>query len=213
MKALMAQRKGSTAQRRDCARIRKKNIPQWKRVNPDILKKALNIALGLRVDIALVEFKENDSCGLEATKALIESRFRTKIIAYTSGGSRKAALELLSSNASGYLIGGDFKGITTAIRVVGDGGVYLGSEAAALLIAEVNTMTRQNLHSFRETKLSVRETQILVMIAEGLTNLEMAMRLDIAERTVNVLREKLRAKLGRPSPGWLTRYAIEYGLV
>jgi len=171
-------------------------------------------ATELRADVVLVEFSQPGVGGAGTARMLQELPARPKVIAFAARSDHETAIEVLKSGADGFLLGKDFKrGLARAVMAVHADLTHLGPEAAAALLDEFKTESRTPLIPDDTPPLSRRETQIVMMVAEGLTNDEMAERLEISERTVNIHRSNLRKKLGKPSPAWLTRYAIERGLL
>jgi len=112
---------------------------------------------------------------------------------------------MLSAGASGYVLKScSFRELLTAIETVLTGRIYVSPEIAHLLVADSSdTLTR----------LSNREKQVLVGIAEGHSTRQIAENLHLSVKTIDVYRRSLKAKLDIQSVAGLTKYAIAKGLI
>lgn len=159
----------------------------------------------LAPDVILMDLNMPRLSGLSATELILERRPHTKILILSMHDSPEYINTALSHGASGYVL----KDVPTdeikaAIDVVAAGGQYLctGAEGA------MTPATRDG----REP-LTSREQTILLELAQGKSNKEVANALNISVRTVETHRKNIKRKLGISSTAGLTRYAMEHGVL
>ena len=132
----------------------------------------------------------------------------TRVVVLTAQRDPSFAGEALRLGASGYVPKEAAESqLLEAIEVAVDGGTYLEPQLGARLAANVAATGRA------AAELSEREIEVLRLIARGLTNREMAVRLYLSVRTVESHRARIQRKLGRSRRSDLVEYALERGLV
>jgi DNA-binding NarL/FixJ family response regulator len=139
---------------------------------------------------------------IEAIRRLLPSQ---KIIAVTSFSDVTRINAALQAGASGYLLKeSDPDRISAAIRSAFRDQVYLDPHVAGVLA--------KSMRSPKEAVLSAREREVLALVAEGLTNQEIADRLFISERTARTHVSHIITKLGLPSRIQAALWAIRVGI-
>ncbi len=167
---------------------------------------AVIAALGtLDPDVILMDLNMPDLGGLSATEQVLEQRPGTRIVILSMHDSPEYISSALNHGAMGYLL----KDVPTdeiklAIDTVMRGERYLCTGAQGSLTPKDG--------SVRET-LTGREQTILLQLAQGQSNKEVALTLDISVRTVETHRKNIKRKLGISSTAGLTRYALEHGVL
>ena len=153
-----------------------------------------------------------DLNGIEATRQIVQNRPRTKIIALSMHSSKNFIIEMFKAGASGYLLKDcEFDELVNAIRVVVNDKAYISPAISDVVVENY-------MRQFPETKdspfsiLSKREREVLQLLAEGKTTKQIAKRLHISSKTVEVHRLNLMSKLKIDSIAQLTKYAIQEGL-
>jgi DNA-binding NarL/FixJ family response regulator len=122
-------------------------------------------------------------------------------------------LEALKNGASGYVLkGSEAQELITAIRLATQGMRYLSPPLTENAIEAYLQRSQDQSFDPYET-LTDRERQILQLVAEGLSGTEIAKRLVISARTVEVHRSKLMRKLGLKGEKDLIRFALRRGLI
>lgn len=151
--------------------------------------------------------------GLEATRRIRALGGATQVIVLSGSEKTEYVAEVMRSGARGYLLKDCIATeIVTAVRVVAGGGVYLSPRAAGALTSEGGADGDERERN-TAARLSPRERDVLVAIANGATNKEIAKALRIGVRTVETHRQRLMDKLGIRSVAGLTQYAIARGWV
>ncbi|SLN36239.1 Oxygen regulatory protein NreC [Falsiruegeria litorea R37] len=159
----------------------------------------------LKPDVILMDLNMPGLGGLSATEILLERAPDTRILILSMHDSPEYISTALSHGAMGYVL----KDVPTdeikqAIDTVMDGQRYLCTGAKGSLEPKDGT-TRE--------ALTGREQTILLQLAQGKSNKEVAIALDISVRTVETHRKNIKRKLGISSTAGLTRYAMEHGML
>ncbi len=177
-------------------------------------REAVRRALELKPDVILMDIALPDIPGYEATRAVKKELPQVTILALTMHESDEYFFEMLNAGASGYV---PKKAAPTelvnAIRVVHAGGVYLYPSLAKTLVQDYLTRVAQGDDNAAHDGLTERERQVLILVADGLSNQEVADKLIISVKTVERHRANILAKLGLHSRTELVKYAIRKGLI
>ena len=168
-------------------------------------QEAVDQAGVLKPDVILMDLNMPGLGGLSATEILLERAPDTRILILSMHDSPEYISTALSHGAMGYVL----KDVPTdeikqAIDTVMNGERYLCTGAKGSLEPKDGT-TRE--------ALTGREQTILLQLAQGKSNKEVAIALDISVRTVETHRKNIKRKLGISSTAGLTRYAMEHGML
>jgi DNA-binding NarL/FixJ family response regulator len=122
---------------------------------------------------------------------------------------------MLDAGASGYVLkNADIAEITHAIRTVAAGRQYLCTEIGLTLLQQVSaTPTPEAAGARKPNDLSKRELEVLTLIAEGLTNAEIADKLFTSKRTIETHRQNIIEKTQAKNTAALIKYAVSQGLI
>ncbi|MBO9444753.1 response regulator transcription factor [Ruegeria sp. R14_0] len=168
-------------------------------------QEAVDQATDLMPDVILMDLNMPGLGGLSATEIILERLPQTRILILSMHDSPEYISTALSHGAKGYVL----KDVPTdeikqAIDAVMRGEQYLCTGASGSLQPKGD--------SAREA-LTGREQTILLELAQGKSNKEVAAALDISVRTVETHRKNIKRKLGISSTAGLTRYALEHGVL
>lgn len=168
-------------------------------------REAIAQIASLDPDVMLLDLNMPEVSGLNATEIILEQRPDTRVLILSMHDSPEYISTALSHGAMGYLLKDvPTEEIKQAIDTVMGGERYLCAGAASA-IKPVGGDTREALTS--------REQTILLELAQGKSNKDVAQGLDISVRTVETHRKNIRRKLGISSTAGLTRYAMEHGVL
>ncbi|MGR3435529.1 MAG: response regulator transcription factor [Shimia sp.] len=159
----------------------------------------------LAPDVVLMDLNMPGMGGLAATERILEARPEIRVLILSMHDSPEYIATALAHGARGYVLKDvPTEEIKTAIDRVVEGGQYLctGAEGA---MAPATADGRE--------VLTEREQTVLLDLAQGRSNKEVAHRLGISVRTVETHRKNIRRKLGISSTAGLTRYAMEHGVL
>lgn len=177
-------------------------------------RQAVAAAKQLGPEVVLMDISLPDIDGFEATREIKRTLPGVQILALTMHESDEYFFKMLDAGASGYVPKKAAPtDLVSAIRVVHEGGVFLYPSVAKALVRDY--MGRVAEGGERETfdGLTERERQVLKLIADGLTNQEIAERLTISAKTVERHRANIMGKLNMHSRTDLVKYAIRKGMI
>ena len=154
-------------------------------------------------DVILMDINLPDMSGLDLCKLIKTNYAGITIIALSTLSQGSYITQIIENGASGYLLkNADKVEIIAAIEAVANGKTFFSFEAGKIYKATTDKKTGLPV-------LSKREKEILKLIAEGLTNLEISKLLFISIDTVDTHRKNLYTKLKVTNTALLVRYAIE----
>jgi DNA-binding NarL/FixJ family response regulator len=161
---------------------------------------AVRIGRELQPDVVLMDVRMPNMNGIEATRQLTDSGpGRPRILILTTFDLDEYVYDALRAGASGFLL----KDVTPdrlfdAVRVVASGDALLAPTITRRLISEFTRMLPDPEPSSTSAldRLTPRETDVLLLVAEGLSNREIAARLVVAEETVKTHVSRILSKLG-----------------
>ncbi|MFI5482496.1 response regulator [Streptomyces rubiginosohelvolus] len=172
-------------------------------------------AAELRPDVALLDIRMPRLGGIDAAREIVAaSNGATRALMLTTFGLDEYVYDALTAGASGFLLkDATFPELLHAVRVVAGGHALLAPEITGRLIAE---FARQRVHAPPKRSidgLTAREAEVLVLIARGLSNADIAGRLTITDHTVKTHINRLFAKMGLRDRAQAVILAYELGLV
>jgi two-component system, NarL family, response regulator LiaR len=169
---------------------------------------ALQLALQYSPDVVLMDLVMPGMDGISATAAIRRETPNTEVVALTSVLDDHSVIDAVRAGAIGYLLKDtDAQELRRAIKAAAAGQVQLSPQAAARLLLEVRTPEK-----IREP-LTVRESEVLQLLAAGKANKEIAQALNISEQTVKTHVSHILDKLGVPSRTQAALYAMRAGLI
>ncbi len=174
---------------------------------------AVQMVESLKPDVIVLDLEIPSLKGLEVTRLVRQHNPRTHVVILSMHAKEAYVLEALENGASGYVLkGSEAQELITAIRLATQGRRYLSPPLTEHAIeAYLQKARDQNLDPY-ET-LTDRERQILHLVVEGMSNTEIARRLVISARTVEVHRSKMMRKLGLKGENDLIRFALRRGII
>lgn len=170
-------------------------------------QQAVQLAAERQPDVILMDLLMPVMDGITAIRTIRREVPAIEIVALTSVLEDEQVVAAVRAGAIGYVLK-DAHGLELkeAIRAAADGRVHLAPEAAARLLREVRTPDRPD-------RLTERETDVLQLISIGLSNKEIARRLNIGEGTVKTHVSSVLNKLGLQSRTQAALHAVRLGLV
>lgn len=172
---------------------------------------AVRIAGTVRPDVVLMDLNLGSASGVEAIRRITGALPDTRVLVLSASGEHADVLEAVKAGASGYLVkSASATELVEAVRQTAAGDAVFTPGLAGLVLGEYRRMAASPTED--EPSLTQRETEVLRLVAKGLTARQIASRLTLSHRTVeNHVQSTLR-KLQLHNRVELARYAIEYGL-
>jgi DNA-binding NarL/FixJ family response regulator len=174
---------------------------------------AVQLALGIEVDLAILDISMPRMTGLQAVSELRRRKPQLRTLILSMHENERYLYESLKAGASGYVLKSVAdRDLVEACRAAMRGEAFLYPGAETSLIRDVLRQARQS-ETVREDPLTSREQEVVKLIAESYSTRQIADALVISEKTVDRHRTNILEKLGMHDRVELTRYAIRRGLV
>ncbi len=165
----------------------------------------------LEPDIVLMDISLPGVSGIEATRQLRLISPRTRVLALTVHEDEAMLREMLRAGAYGYILKrADDSELIKAIRFVSQGDMYIYPSLTSALMKDFSPHGKAERDT--EPTLTMREIDVLLLLARGYTNRQIAEELHLSPRTVEGHRSNLVSKLGLKSRVELMNYVEEHNL-
>jgi DNA-binding NarL/FixJ family response regulator len=178
-------------------------------------EEAVAKAADLRPDVILMDVRMPVLDGLQATRRVTAAEGHPRVLVLTTFDLDDYVYEALRAGASGFLLkDASAHELANAVRVVAEGEALLAPTVTRRLIAEFARMgAPRGPDRRRAERLTERETEVLGLVARGMSNAEIAAKLVVAEQTVKTHVGRILMKLGLRDRTQAVVYAYETGLV
>jgi len=173
---------------------------------------AVRIARAVRPDVVLMDLNLGAESGVTATGRITAELPDTRVLVLSASGEHADVLEAVKAGASGYLLkSSSVEDLVDAVTRTADGDAVFTPGLAGLVLGEYRRMAADP-EPKDQPRLTDRETDVLRLVAKGMTARQIATKLVLSHRTVeNHVQSTLR-KLQLHNRVELARYAIEHGL-
>jgi len=167
---------------------------------------AIDVIKNTAVQVAIVDINLPDINGIELTKKIKTEYPAIKVLAMSTFKERSYISQMIQNGASGYLVKSASKEeIEEAILTAYEGKLYLSMN--------INTVDIAKQLSTQLPAISTREKEVLSLIADGLTNQQIAAQLFISLHTVESHRKNLLIKFEANNTATLIKLAVKYNIV
>lgn len=168
----------------------------------------------LQPDVAVLDIAMPGLTGIEVAKRLAKSVPQTKIMILTMHADTFFAVEALRAKVLGFMLKEEsITHLVNAIHKVMQGETVVSAPLEEAVFRELHSHQAGKSTSHPVNPLTARETEILQLVAEGLTNQEIAGMLFISPSTVDTHRKNIMSKLDIHSVAGLVKYAIRHKIV
>ena len=171
-----------------------------------------------RPDIILMDIRMPEMDGVVCTQIIKENYPDIKIIIVTTFDDDEYVFNALKYGASGYMLkGASMKDLSDAIRKVYQGNAMINGDIASKVVKLFSKMAQSNLtiqvDELQSNSLKENEWQIIVQVGSGLSNKEIAIKLNLSEGTVRNSLSIILSKLGLRDRTQLAIWAVQTGAV
>jgi DNA-binding NarL/FixJ family response regulator len=175
---------------------------------------ALRVAGAARPDVVVLDLQLPDMSGVEVTRGLRAAHPAAHVLVLSASGEQQDVLDAVKAGAVGYLLKSAARGeFLDAVRRTAGGDAVFTPGLAALVLGEFRRLAAAPAgDEAAALQLTERETEILRMVATGLSYKQIATRLVLSHRTVQNHVQNTLGKLQLHNRVELVRYAIEHGL-
>ncbi|HXF82026.1 MAG TPA: response regulator transcription factor [bacterium] len=177
-------------------------------------EEAVRLARQLHPDVVVMDISMPRRNGVEATQEIKRLLPDVQILILTMHEEESYVFQLLRLGAAGYVLKrAAATDLVEAVRAASRGEAFLYPAVARSVVQDYLDRMRSGEGAGRYDGLTDREREILVLIAEGLTNAQIADRLFISVKTVQTHRAHIMEKLDLHDRSLLVRYAVRKGLI
>jgi DNA-binding NarL/FixJ family response regulator len=167
----------------------------------------------LKPDVVVMDVLMPDLGGFEATAEILKDNPETQVLILSMYSNPAYVKKAFDAGAKGYILKDALEvDLAQAVVTVAQGGAYMSPAISKLMIENLKTGSLQAGTDAYDT-LTLREKEVLQLIAQGKSNKEIAALLGISPNTVAVHRSHLMERLGVHRTAELVLYAVQKGLV
>jgi DNA-binding NarL/FixJ family response regulator len=166
-----------------------------------------------RPDVVVLDLQIPAPDGVQVTAEIVRQDPAVRVLVLSASGEHTDVLSAVKAGATGYLVkSASREELLTAVRRVAQGDPVFTAGLAGLVLGEFQRISDAPTPGAAEQRLTDRETEVLKMVAKGLSYRQIAERLVLSHRTVQNHVQNTLTKLQMHNRVELTRYAIEHGL-
>ncbi|MEU0480675.1 response regulator transcription factor [Streptosporangium sp. NPDC006013] len=175
-------------------------------------RQAVRVAAAVRPELVVLDLRLPDLPGVEVARRLATSEPPPRVLVLSASGEQEDVLEAIKAGASGYLLKSASKEeFLDAVRRTAGGDAVFTPGLAGLVLGEYRRLAARPAPE-ATPRLTERETEVLRLVAKGLSYRQIAERLVLSHRTVQNHVQNTLNKLQLHNRVELARYAIEQGL-
>jgi DNA-binding NarL/FixJ family response regulator len=171
-------------------------------------EEAIESAINIKPSIVIMDINMPKLNGLLAARQIITKDSLIKVIILSMTAEEEIVDHAIQAGVSGYILKDDAADeLIKAIRIVNKGDVYFSPSIMKILVE------KQRNPKKKPNSLTIREKEVLQLVAAGKTNKEISAFLNISVKTVEKYRQQIMDKLGIHDVANLTHYAISKGII
>jgi DNA-binding NarL/FixJ family response regulator len=175
---------------------------------------AVRIARAVRPRVVLMDLNLGEKSGVTAIEGILEALPETRILVLSASGEHADVLEAVKAGAAGYLVkSASAEELLAAVQRTADGFPVFTPGLAGLVLGEYRRLAGADRSGPAAPAITDRETDVLRLVAKGLTARQIGERLGVSHRTVETHVQSTLRKLQLHNRVQLARYAIEQGIV
>ncbi|HEX7744932.1 MAG TPA: response regulator transcription factor [Micromonosporaceae bacterium] len=174
---------------------------------------AVRVAKAARPDVVVLDLQLPDLSGVDVIRGLLAAHPPVRVLMLSASGEQQDVLDAVKAGASGYLLkSAGREEFLDAVRRTADGDAVFTPGLAGLVLGEYRRLAAAPSRAPDAPRLTDRETEVLRLVAKGLSYKQIAQRLVVSHRTVQNHVQNTLNKLQLHNRIELVRYALEQGL-
>ncbi|GAA2359042.1 DNA-binding response regulator [Catellatospora methionotrophica] len=174
---------------------------------------AVRIGPSVRPEVVVLDLQLPDLSGVEVIQGLVAALPQVRVLVLSASGEQQDVLDAVKAGAAGYLLKSAAREeFLDAVRRTAEGDAVFTAGLAGLVLGEYRRLAAAPGDGADAPRLSERETEVLRLVAKGMTYRQIAERLTLSHRTVQNHVQNTLGKLQLHNRVELVRYAIEQGL-
>jgi DNA-binding NarL/FixJ family response regulator len=175
-------------------------------------RETVSLARELEPDVVVMDVSMPGMNGIEATRKMNRLAPGVRVLALSNHSENLYVKGMLEAGARGYLVKTvAIDELLSAVDTIMKGRIYVSPQIGEILVEIYKDQVSGNTDIEVEV-LSVREREVLQLVAEGYSSARIALSLSLSERTIEAHRRRIVKKLGISTIAELTKYAIRAGL-
>ncbi|GAA1826313.1 response regulator transcription factor [Luedemannella flava] len=176
-------------------------------------RQALRLAGAARPDVVVLDLQLPDLSGMAVIGGLLDATPAVRVLVLSASGEQQDVLDAVKAGAAGYLVkSAGREEFLDAVRRTAEGDAVFTPGLAGLVLGEFRRLAATPARDDDSPRLTDRETEVLRLVAKGLSYRQIAERLVLSPRTVQNHVQNTLGKLHLHNRVELVRYAIEQGL-
>ncbi|HCT79120.1 MAG TPA: DNA-binding response regulator [Micromonosporaceae bacterium] len=174
---------------------------------------AIRVGSSLKPEIVVLDLQLPDGSGVDVIRGLLKAHPQARILVLSASAEQQDVLEAVKAGALGYLVkSAGREEFLEAVRRTAEGDAVFTAGLAGLVLGEYRRLAATPALEKDAPRLTDRETEILRLVAKGLSYKQIAERLVLSHRTVQNHVQNTLGKLQLHNRVELVRYVIEQGL-
>jgi DNA-binding NarL/FixJ family response regulator len=175
---------------------------------------AIQLSKELKPDVVVMDLSMPELGGLEASAEILKDFPQTKILVLSMYSNQAYVRKAFEIGAKGYILKNAIEvDLTRAVIALAEGGAYMSPGISNLVIESLKAGSFEDRSQDPYERLTLREKEVLQLIAQGKSNKEIAALLNISVNTVAVHRAHLMETLGLHRTAEIVLYAVKRGLI
>lgn len=173
----------------------------------------IDVVVREKPDVVIMDVNMPSLNGIEASRQLLDIDKEVKILILSAYSNRRFVTELFRAGVRGYILKESAsEEVIRAILAVASGDSYIGQKIANVIVKDYAEGGGADPGKTAVGSLTLKERELLQLLAEGISTKEVAVLLKVSIKTVDARRRSIMTKLGISSMAKLTKFAIREGI-
>ncbi|OGO28380.1 MAG: DNA-binding response regulator [Chloroflexi bacterium RBG_16_54_11] len=176
-------------------------------------RQAVDLVMELEPDVVIMDISMPEMNGIDATRAILQASPKVRVIILSMLGTADHVFHALQAGVCGYLLKESAgREVAEAVKTVFAGELYFSKPITQAIVSDY-IQQREETQRDLLASLSLRESEILCLVVDGKTSVEIGKSLNLSPKTVESYRSRMMQKLGVSDLIELIKFAIKNGLI